>query len=174
MISIEDNSIDELHASQLISVYKNWQVKAQKHRDTWGLHVLDNNEYLSEYELFLCRTQIEEITNRTSKLIQKKCHIDRAIISHWPKLSKQVFHKDMARANTDYTSITFLNEDFEGGKTLVLEDGNVIVTCNPKIGRTLRLDGKKHWHSVTPVEEGARHTLTLWYTFNRAFAIESF
>ena len=79
----------------------------------------------------------------------------------------------MTRANTDYTSITFLNENFKGGKTLVLEDGNVIVTCNPKIGRTLRLDGKKHWHSVTPIEEGSRHTLTLWYTFNRAFAINT-
>lgn len=174
-LSIEENAINESDAQQLIEISKKYheQKKDVPHRDMYGLHVLEyaHNQYLSDSEMSFCEIQFEKIIKRTNELTNKSHHVDRAIISYWPENSRQGFHWDNARPNTDYTSVTFLNDDYDGGKQIVLEDGNVMIQCNPKLGRTIRLDGKKFAHSVTPIEKGERYTMTIWYTLQSAFSI---
>lgn len=175
LISIEEDSINESDAEQLIEICKKYhkQKKDIPHRDMYGLHVLDScyNKSLSDYDLSFCETQFDNIIRRTNELTNRKHYIDRAILSYWPTDSRQVFHWDNARPNTDYTSVTFLNDNYIGGKQIVLEDGNVMIQCTPKLGRTIRLDGKNYAHSVTPIEMGARYTMTIWYTLQSAFSI---
>ena len=90
--------------------------------------------------------------------------METVTLSFWPKNSKQNFHIDKTRMETDYTSITYLNQNFQGGKTLVFEDANHMMTCSPKTGRLLCFDGKKHYHGVTQIESQDRYTLNIWYS----------
>ena len=101
---------------------------------------------------------------RVNQITNKKYYMETVTLSFWPKNSKQNFHIDKTRMETDYTSITYLNQNFQGGKTLVFEDANHMMTCSPKTGRLLCFDGKKHYHGVTPIESQDRYTLNIWYS----------
>ena len=68
------------------------------------------------------------------------------------------FHYDDARNSTTRASITFLNDDFLGGESIV--EG---VTISPKQGRTYFIDGKQYKHGVTNVYKGNRYVLSFWY-----------
>ena len=47
---------------------------------------------------------------------------------------------------TDYASILYLNDDFEGGETF-FEDGQSV---SPKTGRCVIFQSMKHFHGVNP------------------------
>ncbi len=83
---------------------------------------------------------------------------NRCQIVSWPNESWQALHYDMAVPSTVCTSITYLNEDFEGGQTY-FEDGTII---QPKIGRMVTFDGQKYKHGVKEIK-GHRYTLPMWY-----------
>lgn len=85
--------------------------------------------------------------------------IDWCEIVYWPQGAQQDLHYDTSSANTVFTSITYLNDDYKGGKTFFEDDIEFI----PKIGRTVCFDGKHYFHGVTEVTEGDRFTLPIWY-----------
>ena len=116
-----------------------------------------------------CNKICERINKRINQITNKKYFMEAVNLSFWPENSKQNFHIDKARMQTDYTSITYLNQNFQGGKTLVFEDANHMMTCTPKTGRTLCFDGKKHYHGVTPIESQNRYTLNIWYSLDSYF-----
>ena len=97
--------------------------------------------------------------------------MEAVTLSFWPEKSKQNFHIDKTRTQTDYTSILYLNQDFQGGKTLVFEDTNQIMTCPPKTGRLLCFDSKNLYHGVTPIESQNRYTLNIWYSLDSYFQV---
>ena len=84
-------------------------------------------------------------------------------INKWPLNSAQNLHIDDSRNSTVYTSITYLNQDYEGGKTYINEDNFV---SRNNIGDTLMFDGKRYKHGVTPVTKGTRYVLSIWYSKN--------
>ena len=65
---------------------------------------------------------------------------------------------------TDFASILYLNDDFEGGETY-FEDGNI---CKPKTGTCVIFESMKHFHGVHPANvDGTgsdRMTAPIWYT----------
>jgi len=65
---------------------------------------------------------------------------------------------------TDFASILYLNDDFEGGETY-FEDGNI---CKPETGTCVIFESMKHFHGVRPAnvdEKGSdRMTAPIWYT----------
>ena len=61
------------------------------------------------------------------------------------------------------TSITFLNEDFEGGKLEIKQKENIVIS--PKKGRTLFFEGSKMAHRVLPVTNGERFTLVAFWNW---------
>ena len=65
---------------------------------------------------------------------------------------------------TDFASILYLNDDFEGGETY-FEDGNI---CKPETGTCVIFESMKHFHGVHPANvdgKGSdRMTAPIWYT----------
>ena len=61
--------------------------------------------------------------------------------------------------NASFASVTYLNDDFTGGKTYIVDD----VEVSPKTGRTLYFDGRSYEHGVTEVKDSDRYTLAIWY-----------
>jgi hypothetical protein len=80
-------------------------------------------------------------------------------IVEWEEACFQPIHRDMSSPNTVFTSITYLNDDYQGGHTHFKDDMQVI----PKVGRTVFFDGVHYLHGVTPVTSGTRYTLPIWY-----------
>ena len=65
---------------------------------------------------------------------------------------------------TDYASILYLNDDFEGGETY-FEDGK---ECIPETGTCVIFESMKHFHGVHPANVNGkgsdRMTAPIWYT----------
>ena len=81
----------------------------------------------------------------------------------WPENAKQDLHVDVVQHDPHkkppLTSITYLNDDYEGGQTM-FEDG---CRFSPKTGRLLVFDGQHYKHGVTKVTKGIRYTVPCWY-----------
>lgn len=77
-------------------------------------------------------------------------------IVEWPVDSYQETHLDLPYHT--FTSIIYLNEDFDGGKTRV---GNIEV--NPEIGKIVTFSGNQIEHSVSAVKKIPRYTMPVWY-----------
>ena len=57
-----------------------------------------------------------------------------------------------------FTSILYLNDDFEGGQTVV---GDKII--KPEKGKIIFFNGNQIKHKVLPIESGTRYTNPTWY-----------
>lgn len=125
----------------------------------------DNQHLISEWfgthtitlgELF------PQIADRYNKLIP-------GIVIHWWQVVKwptnvgQDLHFDVVKHDLSkqppLTSITYLNDNYEGGQTM-FADGS---RFSPKQGRILVFDGQAYEHGVTKVTKGIRYTLPCWY-----------
>lgn len=84
---------------------------------------------------------------------------------HWAQMyewdidSKMNGHFDFASKHTVYTSIIYLNDDFEGGQTFFEGKEDSV----PETGAAIFYDGCKIMHGVKPVKKNKRYTLTAWY-----------
>ncbi len=79
----------------------------------------------------------------------------------WPQNSFQHSHKDASRNSTKYTSITYLNNNYEGGETFFTLDNSM---SKNNIGDTIMFDGIKYEHGVKPITKGTRYVLAVWYS----------
>ena len=76
-------------------------------------------------------------------------------ILRWPSGEHHVWHDDTLFY--DKTTITYLNENYEGGKTTV-ED----YTVEPRTGKIILFDADKK-HKVSMVTKGPRYVILAWY-----------
>jgi hypothetical protein len=116
----------------------------------WKKNILDGKDIALE-----AAKKIEQITNK----YYNSNIIDWCEIVRWPCNSWQPYHLDKASEKTSLTSITYLNENFDGGCT-IMHDGTKV---KPKTGRTVIFDGNKYIHGVEPILKGERYTLPIWY-----------
>ena len=136
MIKIIDDVLTEKECSDFIQKFK-----SSKNIEQWRTTFLLNLD--------------KDVTQISQHIIGKP---NRIQVVSWPNGSDQNLHFDTAVSSTIYASITYLNEDFEGGQTY-FEDGTLI---QPKIGRMVTFDGQKYKHGVKEVK-GHRYTLPIWY-----------
>ena len=66
---------------------------------------------------------------------------------------------DSAKTDTILASVTYLNDDYRGGET-IMSDGTIIP---PKVGRLLIFNGMKYEHGHTMTNSGYRYTIAMWY-----------
>jgi hypothetical protein len=85
-----------------------------------------------------------------------------AQIYEWPTGSHMGLHSDIASKHTVFTSILYLNDDFEGGFT-EFADGSRVA---PKKGRIVLYDGIHYMHRVPEITKGTRYTFATWYRKN--------
>ena len=68
-------------------------------------------------------------------------------------------------AHRDYSSIIYLNDDYEGGYTIF---PNQNYDSIPKAGKLIVFpSGRSHPHGVTEVTSGVRYTMAMWFTKQR-------
>ena len=104
----------------------------------------------------------EEISNIFCSFYNN--YIERMEIVKWPENSYMEKHFDVSQVggkSSGLTSITYLNDDYEGGQTCIVDEK---LCVNPKIGTTFFFDGQKYQHEVKPIKTGTRYTLSIWYT----------
>jgi len=69
----------------------------------------------------------------------------------------------------DYSSVLYLNDDFEGGETY-FPDYNYCIT--PKTGKLIIFkSGAEHIHGVKEITSGKRYTMATWYTRNKNYSL---
>jgi len=158
MIIILDNVLTIDECKNLIHIYQ----KNKEYAHEWGnptFYPLNFNKILIDKEIvFNIYQKIEQTTNKyfTNNILEW-CEIVK-----WPCNSWQEYHLDISSKNTTLTSITYLNDSFDGGCT-IMHDGTKI---KPKMGRTLIFDGNKYIHGVEPILNGERYTFPVWYKNN--------
>lgn len=118
----------------------------------YGFHKNLNPE---EYELL--RSCVKEIISFVSTDCKFK-HLQEVEIVKYPPGASKKFHFDTTNENTTSASITYLNDDYIGGQTVI--DG---ISVQPLTGRTVYFDGNEHKHAVMNVIKGNRYTISLWY-----------
>lgn len=94
---------------------------------------------------------------------QIKCLIecDSFQLQTWPinTSSSLHVHTEQGRENTPYTSMLYLNDDYDGGEFFT-ENG---LTLKPKIGTLTFFNGKTTYHGVNTVEKNHRYTMIFWW-----------
>ena len=91
------------------------------------------------------------------KTIDKEAFINYCEIVRWPEQESQKPHKDFYYH--PYTSILYLNDDYEGGQTKV---GDEII--KPKKGTIVSFKGRDITHEVLKITKGNRYTIPIWYS----------
>jgi|TARA_R110002020_G_scaffold20000_1_gene68589 hypothetical protein len=95
--------------------------------------------------------------NFTVKNIDPEAFINYFQIVKWPTDEFQPLHKDFTYHC--YTSIIYLNDNFEGGETVVEKK-----KIKPKQGLMVLFAGDKMTHGVNKIKKGTRYTIPCWYT----------
>ena len=160
MIIVIPDHLPSAVCSELIGVYKNNKHSAKVWRDT---KPLDLENISNQEELNRCKVAIKYVNNTAVSFFGRDTYVEVGEIVKWPTNSYQPPHCDIARESTTCTSITYLNDDFEGGETYLTKEN---FTVKPKVGRTILFDGKRFEHGVKKITEGVRYTFALWYSNN--------
>ena len=145
---ITDNFLSKKECDFLINFYKSEEKNSFLFRDVYPLKLNLKNSTIN----FLIK-KLESI----SKLFS--CKLDYSQIVKWPVGSKQDLHFDKAEKETLFSSIVYLNENFEGGQTYY-EDGTSI---QPILGRSLFFNGVYYKHGVKEVKKNIRYVIATWY-----------
>ena len=155
MIIILDDVLTVNECNQLIDIYEKNKDKSH----VWGnpnFYPLDFNLIESEFTLTILN-KIESIAQRGNKNIV----IDWAEIVKWVPNTYMNPHFDTASNKTIFTSIIYLNDNYDGGETYLTEGTKI----KPKVSRMITFDGNKYEHGVSKVLNNCRYTLPIWYKF---------
>jgi hypothetical protein len=115
---------------------------------------LDNIEFDQDYVIDIAR----RVEQTACKYFGTNV-IDWAELFMRPPNTWHPYHTDDASEKTSITSVTYLNDGVNGGFTQFIDGTQV----KPIAGRTIIFDGKKYVHGVSPVVEGVRYTMPIWY-----------
>ena len=152
MILIEQNLFDKNICESLIKCVLENEKKLAPFRDIKVINLIDIHPIFTK-----------KLVNYFANFLGQRgitAYPEKIEITVWEKNSKHGMHFDSNRDSTCLTSITYLNEDYLGGET-IFENGIVV---KPEIGKTVFFDGRKYRHGVSPILEGKRFALPIWYT----------
>jgi len=143
-IDIRFNIFTEDEINKMLMGFHLHEEKLVKYRDTFVLSLKGENYswYNKKYEPFIHNNVIDWIQ-----------------IVQWPEGSKQQIHIDDRSENTTIASITFLNDNFNGGETF-FGDGTIV---KPRKNKTIFFTGSELIHGVKKVTDGDRYTIATWY-----------
>lgn len=100
-------------------------------------------------------------------------------IVRWKEGKEMAAHKDNGYADDketfemrEYTAVLYVNDDYEGGETFVLEEGSdkEVISYKPKKNSMLVFRSDESCiHGVKKILKGNRLTLSIWFTSDRKF-----
>tara|TARA_A100001201_G_scaffold140729_2_gene134459 strand:- start:31 stop:510 length:480 start_codon:yes stop_codon:yes gene_type:complete len=104
-------------------------------------------------------SKVNKIVSSVNSQLEVKINLDWCEIVKWPPGSRKQPHFDLAKDQTVFSSITYLNDDYKGGETFIEND----LKCVPKKGRTFCFDGQYYSHGVEKIKRKDRYTIPIWY-----------
>ena len=151
MIIIEESFLGKKECEYLIELHSRYFDKfGYQHRDT---------KVINFHPLMELSPIILDVLSKIDfyvKTIDETAYIALCELVEWPVDSYQGEHYDF---NYNFlTSIIYLNDNFDGGKTVI--ENNIV---EPKIGKMVTFTGNKLKHKVTPVHKNNRFTIPIWY-----------
>lgn len=149
-IFILDDVLSESDCTNLIEYYNNHGC-THIWNGTYPMTIDLSNRYL--------KTKVGIIESLINRFLNNSIEVEWCEVVKWPPGTVQNLHHDTSSPATVFTSITYLNVDYSGGRTYIKDDIEIV----PKIGRTVYFDGKHYLHGVTPVLNNTRYTLPIWY-----------
>ena len=168
MFIILPDHVPSTVCSEMIEIYENNKDKevypgCDMVQHWRGTDLILLNEISNKDDIIKCKHLTRFVNNTAVNFLGINTFIEGAQLVKWPVGSNQPFHHDDAREKTIFTSVTYLNDDFEGGETYFTSEDLMV---KPKLGRTILFDGKKFEHGVKKITSGIRYTLALWYSSN--------
>ena len=155
-MKIFNNVLSKKECSDLINIHKEYfkkelpiQIK-KYHNKTEIISI----EGIMLWEKILRKVYAKVI--HLAKNYNNKLYVSHSEIVRWPNGSSQAPHYDFDF--NPYTSIIYLNDDYEGGQTFIK---NKPIT--PKKGKMVLFTGSKIQHSVGQITKGERYTIAIWW-----------
>ena len=150
-LEIIDNFLSHNDCDFLINYFKKSQ-EIRKWNDTTFIHL--ETTPISKIRISWIRYWFRK---RIEKIVPIKLNYDQIVC--WDIMSNKQMHRDMSYdTSVDWTVVCYLNDDFEGGETLV-EDKKV----SPKKGRVCLFPSAKLLHGVSLVKGNPRFTYISWW-----------
>jgi hypothetical protein len=148
---IQKNFLSEKYCNYLIDMFTNNEKYYGKHHNMTKFIELDYFMHLDPIKKLYGKLSRHCINN-----LNKDSFINFTQIVKWRSGSYQEKHIDFDYH--PYTSIIYLNDNFDGGETVV---GSKKIT--PERGKILSFTGNKIIHEVFEVKNGTRYTVPVWY-----------
>tara|TARA_B100000287_G_C20228427_1_gene621006 strand:+ start:99 stop:596 length:498 start_codon:yes stop_codon:yes gene_type:complete len=160
MYSVVENFLSEDECDYFISYY-------HRHRDIVRNFDDDGTFFLRFVDTSPFHIRKNMIHSRAKNYVRKNFPVKFSYsqIVQWPTGTFKSGHRDADAKGfkpwtvpVDWTSVVYLNDDYEGGQTLV--ENNII---KPKKGSLCVFNSKKLLHGVYPINSGIRYTYISWW-----------
>lgn len=161
-ITVIDDLFTVDECNKLISFFKENQEKCNywPNTNTVFLPTVDWKDGKPTDEIALKYSS--RLLNMVSNVRPDRSHIELREIGTYMDM-----HFDTGTSFNTFTSVTYLNDDFEGGKTTIRPHGEKTDRFDtfivPKVGRTVFYDGAYFEHAVSEVKGSNRYTMPMWY-----------
>jgi len=167
MIYISHNDLDQKFIVDSINFFKENII----HTYVWDeTRVLGLNRYgfneVNPPEIYFKILDLVKLIKSNVDGDERFLDLQEVEIVKYPCGAHKNFHYDKARKTTTGASITYINDGYIGGNTII--EG---VDVQPISGRTVYFDGKKYRHAVSNVIKGDRYTLSMWYGKDKTMPI---
>ncbi len=172
MIEI-DNFLNENDIKILIDYYDNTFKRRLSRYSFWDERVLQCHSITKPKVRKLIASIQYKVIVKCCKFFDEECvYPDHTDIVTWksgmelkPHVDNMHIYNPDLKHNTphrDYSSIIYLNDNYEGGNTIF---PNQNYKTTPKAGKLIVFpSGSSHPHGVTEVTSGVRYTLAMWFT----------
>jgi hypothetical protein len=122
----------------------------------WDCRTLDITNYAIGDKT---KTFLENNLSIKLNIVQIQCQV-------WPVGTESTLHRHCddvtkVRLNTDYNSMLYLNDNFEGGEFYTND-----IIYKPRKNTLTFFDGANDWHGIKPVRKNNRYTIIFWWKSN--------
>lgn len=106
----------------------------------------------------------DPITNKVKDYLEQRVNIKLehrwTQLQMWPvdSFSIRHIHDDPRAGDANYTSMLYLNNDFEGG-VFFTDD----IQIRPVPGRLTLFNGREIWHGVSAIHDKPRYSIIFWW-----------
>jgi hypothetical protein len=177
-----DNVITDLECDKIFNYYKSNH--SNDINDTRVLPWFEGNTlYWNSLKDTSISNEIEISRNKIIDLVRQSYSVDVypnvTTLVMWKEGKSMSIHKDNGYENDKhilhmrtYSSVMYLNDDFEGGETTILKENSdeTEYICKPKKGSVLIFRSDESClHGVNKIEKGERLTLSMWFAIDEQY-----